>query len=174
VTVHGVEPNPVAGAEARQVLDRVHVGTFSAAALVELGADQPYDCVVFNDVLEHMEEPEGAVRLARDALRPGGTVVASIPNIRNWATIHSIVRQGRFQYVDRGVLDRTHLRFFCRRDMELLFEDASFDVLGAHGISPLDADKWSRWRLISRVVGNGLAEEGRFKQFVVVARRPPC
>jgi trans-aconitate methyltransferase len=172
--VHGVEPNPAAAAQAGEVLDRVHTGAFSEGAIRELGAGEPYDCIVFNDVLEHMEEPAEAIRLAHEALRTGGTVVASIPNIRNWATIHGIVRQGRFEYQDQGVLDRTHLRFFCRRDMELLLERASFQVIGAFGISPLDSRKWRRWLIISRIVGNDLVVDGRYKQFVVVGRRSSC
>ena len=41
-----------------------------------------FDCIVFNDVLEHMVVPEQALRYAKTLLSPNGSIVASIPNIR--------------------------------------------------------------------------------------------
>ena len=79
-----------------------------------------------------------------------------------------ILRQGSFRYADKGVLDRTHLRFFCLTDMIELFESAGLQVINSQGISSLNLKNWQRWHLVSRLVGNGLAFEGRFEQFIVV------
>ena len=40
-----------------------------------------FDCVVFADVLEHLRDPWAVLRRCREALRSGGHVVASIPNV---------------------------------------------------------------------------------------------
>jgi len=168
--VHGVEPHDEAASLAEQVLDAVHRGPFDAAALAALPGDEPYDCVVFNDVLEHMIAPDAALKLAHSALAPNGSVVASIPNIRNWQTLDEVLRGGRFRYRDKGVLDRTHLRFFCRDDMVALFEDNGFAVESLTGTGGLNVKNWQRWKLMSRLLGNGLSRDGQFLQFVVVAR----
>jgi 2-polyprenyl-3-methyl-5-hydroxy-6-metoxy-1,4-benzoquinol methylase len=67
--------------------------------------------VLCADVLEHMSVPEFQLsRLVR--LQSSGTMfIVSVPNIANlWVRINLLV--GKFDYMDRGILDRTHLRFF--------------------------------------------------------------
>ena len=38
--------------------------------------------------------------------------------------------EGRWEYKDFGILDRTHLRFFTRKEMEILFREAGFELEG--------------------------------------------
>lgn len=51
---------------------RCAVLDFDHAALTDL--DGPYDIVVMHSVIEHLGDPERALRLAFDAVRPGGVV----------------------------------------------------------------------------------------------------
>jgi len=37
---------------------------------------------------------------------------------------------GRFNYTERGILDRTHLRFFTRKTARRLASDAGYEVIG--------------------------------------------
>ena len=39
-----------------------------------------------------------------------------------------VQRKGDFRYVDAGILDRTHLRFFCKKNILELFEDNGYKV----------------------------------------------
>ena len=66
-------------------------------------------------------------KLARWSLpltRPGGVVVASVPNVQNLAVLWRLVR-GRWEYKHSGILDRGHLRFFTLQTIRDLFEQAS-------------------------------------------------
>ncbi len=54
-------------------------------------------------------------------------LLVSIPNVAN-ITVRLAVLAGRFPYSDRGLLDRTHLRFFTRRSALQLVEDCGFAV----------------------------------------------
>jgi hypothetical protein len=36
---------------------------------------------------------------------------------------------GRFDYADRGILDRTHLRFFTRKTLVAMLENAGLEIL---------------------------------------------
>lgn len=164
--VWGVEPSAVPRERAIGRLDRVIGGTFPEC-LPEL--DRTFDCVVCNDVLEHMYDPWSACEVIADLLSPGGTLVVSIPNIRNFATLLQLTMKGRWDYVDAGVLDRTHLRFFTPSTMREMAEAHGFRVDNLTGSWPLDTVKMRLIRSVCRAVAPGLAREGRFRQFVMVA-----
>jgi SAM-dependent methyltransferase len=78
--VTGLEPSPAACEEARRRGIDAREGTL-ADGLVEPSA---YDAVVFQHSLEHTNEPLADLERARDALRPGGVVLVSLPNFGGW------------------------------------------------------------------------------------------
>lgn len=83
-----------------------------------------FDCIVFADVLEHLREPAQHVRGALANLKPGGSIVISLPNIRHLSALVSIYAQGRFPRRNRGLFDATHMRWFTIADgRELLAEN---------------------------------------------------
>jgi hypothetical protein len=83
--------------------------------------------VLAADVFEHLRRPERLLGELRSCLAPTGSIVASIPNFAHWYP-RLRVAAGRFDYDQRGILDRTHLRFFTRRSFQHLAERASYDV----------------------------------------------
>jgi 2-polyprenyl-3-methyl-5-hydroxy-6-metoxy-1,4-benzoquinol methylase len=78
-----------------------------------------FDVVLAADVFEHLAEPEVLLEALHDHLAPDGMVLASIPNFAHWYP-RLRVAAGRFDYDRRGILDRTHLRFFTRRSFARL------------------------------------------------------
>lgn len=84
-----------------------------------------FDYIVMGDVIEHLRDPWTALKRVKKLLKPGGKVIASIPNIMNAITIYEILA-GKFEYTDAGVLDRTHLRFFTKAEIAKLFSQAGF------------------------------------------------
>lgn len=113
----GVEPDTLAAAVARSkgldVAEEPAVNFFTRH-----GGD--FDTIVFADSLEHMADPNAALKLARSRLAPGGRIVISLPNVAH-LSVRLELLAGSFRYRDRGILDRTHLRFFTRRTfLELL------------------------------------------------------
>ena len=119
----GVEPDPRLPASCREGYDDWRV----ADALAAGGWDAPFDAVVCADVLEHLPRPEALLDRIRAWLRPGGILLASIPNVAN-ITIRAALLSGRFPYAERGILDRTHVRFYTRRSARALLEDGGFRV----------------------------------------------
>ena len=87
-----------------------------------------FDCIVFADVLEHLNDPWGTLERYLQWLKPGGYVVASIPNVRNIALLFNLIVRGRWRYEDSGLLDRTHLRFFTRREIIDLFSASGLQI----------------------------------------------
>lgn len=70
-----------------------------------------FDVIVYGDILEHLRNPMEVFTGFNRSLRPGGRVIVSVPNVAHlWVRLNLLL--GRFHYGDRGILDRTHLRFF--------------------------------------------------------------
>lgn len=163
LAVVGIEPVPAARAAAgRAGYDEVLAGYFPQA----LTSGRRFDCIVFNDVLEHLVDPWAALRQAGRHLSPGGTVVASIPNILFAPVLYEIVRHRQWRYTDAGTLDRTHLRFFTKRSIADLFESSGLVVSELRGINnDWQWSRWARYRRLARFTG-----EYQWLQFAVVAR----
>jgi len=86
-----------------------------------------YDAVICADVLEHMVEPERALRRLVDLAPEVCRFVISVPNVANvWVRLNLLF--GRFDYAERGILDRTHLRFFTRRTLLAMIATAGLDI----------------------------------------------
>lgn len=116
--------------------------TFDRAIIADLerliGLPRPADVIVMADVLEHLAKPEALLGLAAEALDRGGAIVVSIPNIANLASRLGLLF-GRFEYQDRGILDRTHLRFYTLSSARRLIRDAGFQIEAEETSSvPLD------------------------------------
>jgi 2-polyprenyl-3-methyl-5-hydroxy-6-metoxy-1,4-benzoquinol methylase len=123
--VDGHELDAEAGERARKVCDRVWVGDLNTFDPDEL--DGTYDVLLFGDTLEHLPDPAAVLRGLRTHLADDGALILSIPNIANWA-IRLGLLAGRFDYTDRGIMDRTHLRFYTRRTLIEMLDDAGFRV----------------------------------------------
>ena len=125
-----------------------------------------FDCIVFNDVLEHLVDPWAALRETRDRVSVGGSVVASMPNVRHRHVVRELVLRGRWDYAERGVLDKTHLRFFTRSSMLELFADTGYRI---ERIEPLAVASTGRLGTVNRWVG-GRLDEFLTLQYTLVAR----
>ena len=125
--VVGIELSAEAAGLARTCLDAVIEGDLATVDLEPL-AGEPFDAVLFVDVLEHLLEPRAALVRYLALVKPGGLVVASIPNVAHVWVIANLLA-ARWPQKDSGIFDRTHVRFFARRDMVRLLESAGLEVL---------------------------------------------
>ncbi|HEX2117001.1 MAG TPA: class I SAM-dependent methyltransferase, partial [Alphaproteobacteria bacterium] len=104
----GVELMPSAAERARAVCDEIVVGDVERVTLPF--APGSFDLILALDVLEHLVDPWSAVRRLHGLLRPGGYLIASVPNVAHYSVSLPLLR-GRWNYVRSGILDGTHLRF---------------------------------------------------------------
>jgi len=107
-----------------------------------------YDIVVAADVLEHTIEPAALLNDMMERTAAHGSIMVSVPNFAHWYPRARVVA-GRFDYDQRGLLDRGHVRFFTRRSFERLIADSALgierravvgspiEVLDRGGVSPL-------------------------------------
>jgi len=87
--------------------------------------------VLLADVIEHLRDPDAALRRLAACLRPGGQVILCVPNVAN-LVMRLWLLTGRFTYQKRGILDRTHLRFFTLASARELAREAGLRVAEVH------------------------------------------
>ena len=119
--VVGIEINRAAAEHARQHLDHVICAAIDDVVAARDLQVHAISTVLLLDVLEHLYDPWRALQRIRSWLTPGTRVIASVPNIRNLATLSGLAG-GDFEYQANGVLDITHIRFFTRSTLRDLFE----------------------------------------------------
>src|SRR5581483_11301496 len=132
--VDGAELDPTAAAVAREVCDFVWVGDLSRLDPADL--PRPYDVILFADTLEHLPDPPAVLRRLRERLAPGGHL------------------GGRFRYTERGILDRTHLRFYTKKTAVEMVEEGGFRVTSVTGSIPVPLVKSPAVCRLAHHVGN--------------------
>lgn len=163
----GVELMSQAAELARSQLDEVIVANIEQTPLPF--PQQSFDCLVCNDVLEHLVDPWAALRTLTGFLRPGGYIVISLPNVRFSEVVKNLVVRKRWEYENEGVLDRTHLRFFTESSVRTLVESANVEVLQLRGINAI---KYA-WRLrILNAMLLGALSDMRYMQYGCLGRLP--
>jgi len=120
VVVDAIEPDPVAGEAAAPFYRSIFTGKLEDYLASSRTDETRYDFIVLADVLEHLANPEVLLRQVKALLLPGGRIVLSTPNVA-FASVRLALLNGRFDYVDSGILERTHLRFFTLNTLQRLF-----------------------------------------------------
>ena len=87
-----------------------------------------FDMIILADVLEHITEPIPVLNKVKGLLKKEGEIIVSMPNIRHYSSFFKIFVKGNFQYEDSGIFDYTHMRFYCKKNMEALFLEAKFSI----------------------------------------------
>jgi SAM-dependent methyltransferase len=87
-----------------------------------------FDFIIFADVLEHLREPEVVLGRSLPCLNSTGQVIVSVPNIAH-LLIRIMLLFGKFDYQDRGILDRTHLRFYTLSSFNALLQNAACRIV---------------------------------------------
>jgi len=165
--VVGIELFELPGsAQNHPAIDRLLLGSIE-----DMNLDFPahyFDAVLFGDVLEHLVDPWAVVQKLAPHVKKGGCFVASIPNIRSRQAFKQIFLKGRFAYSTQGLFDRTHLRWFCKKDMIALLTPPGFRCVSC--TSNIELKKRSGTRLLNRWSGR-VMEEWLTVQFITVSER---
>lgn len=174
--VVGVEYNRKAALHAARRLDVVLQGS------IDDMPDFPYphgyfDCFVFGDVLEHLPDPEQTLINLLPYLKAGGHIVLSLPNVRHYEVVWDLLVNGKWTYLDAGILDRTHLRFFTYQEIVAMIARLGLTL------ETVDVNKWVSYpdcyhaltQVVKGLGGDAAAfeQEGAVGQYLVRMQKPP-
>lgn len=163
--IAGIEMFPDAAAAARTRLDELHEGDVDQH--IDKFTPGSFDLILCLDVLEHLIDPWGTLKRLQVLLRPGGQLIASLPNIRHHSVVLPLLLSGKWRYETAGIMDRTHLRFFSRATAIDLIEQAGLQLAAEH--STYAWGSWDQWkdRLTFGLFRNLLSF-----QYLLSARKP--
>jgi 2-polyprenyl-3-methyl-5-hydroxy-6-metoxy-1,4-benzoquinol methylase len=128
--------------------------------------DGYFDCICFNDVLEHLIEPTEVLKMMRQKLSENGIIIASIPNVRYFLNIRNLLIYKDWEYTNSGILDATHLRFFTQKSMKRMFENAGYKLILQKGINKILSWKFKLVYLLTL----GILNDMKYLQFVCIAK----
>lgn len=126
-----------------------------------------FDLILCMDVLEHLVDPWRITRACADWLRPGGVLIASIPNVRNWRALLPLLFAARWEYAEAGILDKTHLRFFTGASARALLTQAGLQIEDAQRL-PFSVSRKAR---LANWLSLGLLRDFLTLQFLLTARK---
>ncbi len=106
-----------------------------------------FEVIVAGDVLEHLYDPWTTLSSLKPLLAKDGYVVVSVPHVGHNAVIACMLL-GDFEYQPWGLLDKTHIRFFCINNIQKLFENAGFKIVEVDYVikTPEQTEFAKRWR----------------------------
>jgi 2-polyprenyl-3-methyl-5-hydroxy-6-metoxy-1,4-benzoquinol methylase len=125
--ITGIEREPRLAAAARRRFERVLEADLRDALLELAASDERFDAVVFADVLEHVEDPIGALAAALRVAAPGGMLLVSVPNVGHLSIARDLLL-GRFDPTPAGLCDAGHLRWFSRDFLEEAILEAGWSA----------------------------------------------
>jgi SAM-dependent methyltransferase len=86
-----------------------------------------FDIIVCADVLEHLLENRKVLEQLRRLLKPGGRLIASLPNSGN-IYFRAVILSGRFPQDEKGLFDRTHIHFYTWSGWQELFASSGYTM----------------------------------------------
>ncbi len=157
-----IEDGPANAAVKR--LDKVIINTVEGA--IDQLPDAYFDCIVFNDVLEHLLDPDAVLFTLKNKLTVNGVIVTSVPNVRYWKNLRKLLYKRDWKYEPNGILDRTHFRFFTKISIVRMFNDVGYDVLKIEGINGTKSIRFDFFNAMFLFK----AGDARYLQFACVAK----
>jgi 2-polyprenyl-3-methyl-5-hydroxy-6-metoxy-1,4-benzoquinol methylase len=134
-----------------------------------LATEGPFDTILTLDILEHLVDPWAVVTRLHGALKPGGHIVASIPNVRHYRVAAGLLFKDRWDLTDAGILDRTHLRFFVRSTAIALMTHSGLELVSVDVPPRMRRPRLAR---VLHVLGRGRLDSLVAIDYVIVVRKP--
>lgn len=120
VTIDAIEPSEFAAQLAKPFYRSVFQGY--AQDYYQMIKAARYDYIILADVIEHIPDPAAFLADILKDLPVTTKLIISIPNIA-FGGVRLALLNGSFDYVDSGLLERTHLRFFTLASALQLFSN---------------------------------------------------
>ncbi len=122
----GIELDPDLAEEAKQWADEVIISDLDGFKISQL-EERQIDLIVLADVLEHTKNPQAVLQEILGAASKEAQIIISLPNIQHWTAIKNLLI-GKWPQRERGLFDKTHLRFFTFESIQDLAESCGLVI----------------------------------------------
>jgi len=123
----GIEINEKMAKNSSNNLDELYVG--DVETMCPPRTERYFDYILFADVLEHLIDPWKVLHDYKRLLKDNGYVIATIPTIKHYSVLIRLILLDEFPYAYGGILDRSHLRFFTKKEIIKMFQYEGFEVV---------------------------------------------
>ncbi|MCW3028964.1 MAG: methyltransferase [Solirubrobacterales bacterium] len=169
----GIEPDERVAARS---YGEVRIGRFPDA----LVADECFDVIAFNDVLEHIPDVRGALEACRASLRPGGLLSVNIPTADGLAfrAAEVLARfgvRGPYERLWQRGLASPHLHYFSTAALVNLLGSCGIRVRRVDQLSAIGRDGlWQRLHTVRPVGPTSLVSYACLYAAAGLLNRPGC
>ena len=164
--IWGVELDQESAKKAKEIVDKVLCGDIILH--IDTLPEAYFDCIVMNDVIEHLTDPEFVLIKLSSKLNSSGILVLSVPNVRFWKNWINFVFRKDWEYTNDGILDRTHYRFFTKKSLKRMLQQLNFEIQILKGINKTNTWKAKLFYPILPLFGNA---DAQYLQFACVCKK---
>lgn len=169
IIVHGIEIHREMADSAKEKIDRVFIGDAAKEIDNLIRLELKYDCIIFADILEHLIDPWNVLKNSKQLLKDNGKIIISIPNINYYRTFINLFIKRYWPYEDRGINDRTHLRFFTKKNIQEMLNDADLVIEKLNRHYRL-IDRKTNLNKLSKLLGIPLIKDFFTFQYVLITK----
>ena len=126
--LYGIEHAKEASQSSHKILKLLQCNIENMALIKSKLKTQQFDVIIFSDVLEHFYDPVGIIKSSQSLLKQDGIIVVTVPNIANIFSRIALLF-GFFNYSETGVIDKTHIRFFNRKNLKQLAKESDLKIV---------------------------------------------
>lgn len=159
--IWGIEPNSNAATVARTKAHQLFECLFDEC--INEIPDNYFDLIICNDVIEHMPDHDRFFEQIKTKMASKGHLIGSLPNVRYYPVMRSLIFKKDWPYEDAGVLDRTHLRFFTNKSMRRCFEEHEFNIIKLAGVN--SPGRFKFFILFLNILLLGTAMDSKYQQY---------
>ena len=127
--VEGIEFDKNLANDAILKIDKIVVGDLDNDNTFNEVSKMKFDAIILGDILEHTKNPEKILKkLSTEFLHEDGIIIISLPNFQHIDVLIHIFFKGYFPRNERGIFDKTHLRFFTLKNMKELIHNSNLRI----------------------------------------------
>ena len=167
--IYGIETNNCVGRLGEKNLELMRVD-FEENYSMDFKDDKAnfFDYIILGNRLQLSRDPWTLLNSVKKFLKPGGYVIATIPNLMH----HSVISQllsGRFMYNENAILNRNNNKFYTLSDITNIFHECGYtNEFIFHYCNDLTAEEDKLLDNICSIVGEEM--KGYFMSYKYVAK----
>jgi GT2 family glycosyltransferase len=127
-----------------------------------------FDYIILGNRLQQSKDPWALLNKVKKFLKPGGYVIATIPNLMHYSVIKELLR-GKFMYNENSILNRNNNKFYTLSDISNIFQECGYiNQFIFHYYNEISAEDDKLLNNICSVVGEEM--KGHFISYMYVAK----